>query len=138
VTLSLDDQLAIQALYNRYNHLLDYARASEWSECFVPEGSFEAPGVIPKIEGRAALIEFCAQVMPGFKARHINNNHVFDGDGVSATGTCYMFSWQVPGENAPMSLLNTGVYVDSLEKSGGQWRFKSRVLNLETLAPGIG
>ncbi len=48
-----------------------------------------------------------------------------------------MFSWQVPGELAPMSLLNTGVYVDTLAKAGGVWRFKTRTLNLETLAPGI-
>jgi len=47
-----------------------------------------------------------------------------------------MFSWQVPGELAPMSLLNTGVYVDTLAKAGGEWR-KTRTLNLETLAPGI-
>lgn len=55
----------------------------------------------------------------------------------AATGTCDMFSWQVPGGLAPMTLLNTGVYVDPLAKAGGEWRFKTRALNLETLAPGI-
>jgi hypothetical protein len=137
LALSIEDHLAIQQLYNRYNHQLDYSRAEEWAACFTEDGTFEAPGVIPRVEGRTALVAFCSEVMPGFKARHINTNHVFEGDAGAATGTCYMFSWQVPGGLVPMTLLNTGVYVDTLAKAGGEWRFKTRTLNLETLAPGI-
>lgn len=132
MTLSIEDQLAIQQLYGRYNHYLDYARPAEWAALFVQDGSFTAPGAIEQIKGSEGLLTFARDVIPQFKARHFNSNIVLEGDGQTATGTCYMFSWHVPGGGEPKTLQNVGVYVDELAKVDGTWLFKSRVLNLES------
>ena len=42
--LSIEDQLAIQQLYARYNHNLDFGKAAEWSETFTPDGTFTGAG----------------------------------------------------------------------------------------------
>ena len=131
VTLPIDDQLEIQQLYARYNHFLDYNHPTEWAALFVADGSFTAPGAIEEVRGTAGLIAFARDVIPQFKARHFISNLVIDGEGGAATGSCYMFSWHVPGDGEPKTLLNVGVYVDELARANGRWLFKSRVLNLE-------
>ena len=40
--LSVEDQLAIQQLYARYNHAIDFGRADEWAACFTSDGVFNS------------------------------------------------------------------------------------------------
>ncbi len=134
MALSVEDHIAIQQLYVRYNHHLDYDRPGEWAACYTENGSFVAPGAIDKIQGRAALSAWASEVIPQFMARHWNNNLVLDGDGNRAHGSCYFFSWQVPPDS-PMRILNNGMYVDELAKVNGEWLFEARVLNLEMPPP---
>lgn len=41
-TLSIEDQLAIQQLYARYNHAIDAGKGDAWAACFTAEGTFDS------------------------------------------------------------------------------------------------
>ena len=117
--LTTDDRLAIQDLVARYNHAIDGADPEGWAATFASDGTFESRGEVHT--GADALVAFARgfqQRLPG--ARHWNNNLLIDGDGDQATTRCYLMLWR---EGAPVS---EGMYVDTLKRIDGQWRFTSR------------
>ena len=125
MALSADDQLAIQKLYSQYNHAIDFGDAAGWAGCFTADGVFSSGS--GQFAGTAALTEFAAGFAARMKARHWTNNLVVEGDGQNATGTCYLALYRLtPGEKPPATLLSTGVYTDTLVKSGGAWKFTKR------------
>ena len=107
--LTTDDRLAIQDLIARYNHAIDGGDPEGWAATFAPDGTFES---------LVAFARGFQQRLPG--ARHWNNNLLIDGDGDHATTRCYLMLWR---ECAPVS---EGMYVDTLKRINGQWRFTSR------------
>jgi hypothetical protein len=53
-----------------------------------------------------------------------------DGDGKTATGSCYLVLYRLtPGEQPPANILTTAIYNDELAKGpDGQWRFTKRTV----------
>lgn len=122
--MSLDaaDTLEILQLAARYNHAIDYSDPEAWAGTFTDDGVFESGP--QTFTGHAELAQFAggfAQNMGG--ARHWTNNHIVDGDGDSATHTCYLNLVQT---NDGAKSLITGRYHDTLAKVDGQWRFTHR------------
>ncbi len=126
--LSADDHVQIQQLYARYNHAIDAGKADAWAATFTADGTFDSG------QGKFAGTEQLAGFANGFhgqmkgKARHWTNNLVVDGDGGSATGSCYLLLnlGQEPGK--PPTTLIAGIYNDTLARSGGDWKFTSRAV----------
>jgi hypothetical protein len=73
-----------------------------------------------------AFAEGFAAQLPG--ARHWTNNHVIDGDGDSATHTCYLNLIQSKDGGKTIA---TGLYRDELKKVKGQWRFTRRTVRTD-------
>ena len=120
MALDAADKLEILELAARYNHAIDFADGEAWAGTFTEDGVFN--GGPQPVVGHAALAGFVGGFAQNFggKGRHWTNNHVIDGDGDTATHTCYL------------NLLNgkdsviTGRYHDKLQKVDGQWRFTER------------
>jgi hypothetical protein len=125
MSLSVEDQLAIQQLYAKYNHYIDSGKAADWAACFTADGVFNSgQGTFTGTEALTGFVNGFAQQL---KARHWTNNLIIEGDGDKATGTCYLNLLALqPGK--PASTLITGIYTDTLSKAGGEWKFTSRAV----------
>lgn len=128
MTLSADDLLAIQQLYARYNHAIDFGDAEAWAECFTPDGVF-ASSARRETVGREALRAFAEAFSRQMKGRHWTNNLVVEGDGDEASGRCYLALY-VLGEGGAR-LMTTGVYHDELVRTAQGWRFRRRDVTLD-------
>lgn len=129
MALSADDILAIQQLYARYNHAIDFADPEGWANCFTPDGVFASPTQGETV-GRDALRSFAAAFVQRMKARHWTNNLVVEGDGATARGSCYL-ALLVLGEGGPR-IAATGVYRDELVRTLEGWRFRRRDVTLDS------
>ena len=129
--LSVDDQLSIQQLYARYNHAIDSGKADAWAACFTPEGTFESPqGVFTGNEGLIGFAKGFHAQMKG-KARHWTNNLVIEGNGGTASGTCYLVLNMGGEPGKPPSAAAAGIYLDQLAKQAGEWKFTRRAVAID-------
>jgi len=125
--LSVEDHIAIQGLYARYNHAIDSGNGPAWANCFTPDGTFtSATGTFT---GREQLKSFGNAFATRMKARHWTNNLVIEGDGATAKGTCYLMLLRLaPGEQPPANILVTAIYRDELGHTAEGWKFTSRTV----------
>jgi hypothetical protein len=128
MSLSVEDQLAIQQLYAKYNHAIDSGNGSGWAATFVDDGVFSS--ATGTFTGSEQLSGFASGFGSRLKARHWTNNLVLDGDGKTATGSCYLVLFRLtPGEQPPAGILTTAIYNDELTKGAdGGWRFTKRTV----------
>ncbi|MFN0145994.1 MAG: nuclear transport factor 2 family protein [Dehalococcoidia bacterium] len=129
--LSVEDQLSIQQLYARYNHAIDSGQAESWAACFTADGVFESPqGSFTGTEGLIGFAKGFHAQMKG-KARHWNTNLVLDGQGGSATGSCYLVLNMGSDPGKPPAAAASGIYRDQLAKQGGDWKFTRRAVAID-------
>ena len=126
--LTTEDRLAILDLTARCNQAFDYRDVDAWVETFTPDGVFgDSEGIA--VRGTEALRAFAQAVAHGDTvARHWNTGHVIEGDGNTATHSCYLMIIRL-GE-VP-TVVGIGRYDDKLMKMDGSWRFLRRVLTEE-------
>ena len=121
--LTIEDQLAIQALYARYNHTIDFGRAAEWAATFTPDGAIET--AIGTFKGTETLTAFAAGLFSQMRFRHWTNSLALEGDGARATGFCYLIGWTLEDGKSPVAGHHSH-YEDALVKTEEGWRFESR------------
>ena len=86
--LTVEDQLAIQALAARYNFAIDTGDGEAFAATFVEGGVLNGAG--SETEGRAALAAFAVGFAGSVRGpRHVVTNMVIDGDGKFATFKAY-------------------------------------------------
>lgn len=130
MSLSTEDQLAIQQLYARYNHAIDSGQGEAWAATFTPEGVFSSAS--GTFAGTAQLAGFGSGFAKQLKARHWTNNLLVDADGGGAKGSCYLILLRLtPGERPPAGIMATAIYNDELVKVGGDWRFSKRTVTTD-------
>lgn len=124
-TLAAEDTLAIQDLYARYNHAIDFGDGNGWAACFTVNGVFTS--TTGTFTGAADLATFATGMAARMKARHWTNNLVIESDGDGARGKCYLMLLKL-NEGGPASVLVTAVYDDTLVKEGNSWKFAARTV----------
>jgi hypothetical protein len=128
-SLRAEDFLDIEQLYARYNHAIDSGNAEEWAATFTPDGVFNN-----RFTGRDALVGFVnSWKANGLNRRHWNSNLTLTGTSEGATGSVYLMLMDVGVK--PAAVLATGVYSDQLVRTSLGWRFKSRVVKMDTAQP---
>ncbi|MEO9256012.1 MAG: nuclear transport factor 2 family protein [Tepidiformaceae bacterium] len=123
-TLTIEDQLAIQQLYARYNHAIDGGKGDAWAACFTADGTFDSAS--GSFAGTEQLAAFATAFAQRLKARHWITNLVMDAANDGATGSCYLMLLRLGNAEKPTSILTTAIYHDTLKNVGGQWKFSSR------------
>lgn len=133
--LSVEDQLAIQALYARYNHAIDFGRSEDWAATFTPDGTIETE--IGAATGTKDLAAFAAGLFSQFKFRHWTNSLAIEGDGSRASGFCYLIGWTLEDGKPPFAGHHAH-YEDDLVKTAEGWRFaRRRVIEDHVLPAGL-
>lgn len=127
MALTVEDQLAIQQLYAKYNHAIDAGKGADWAATFTPDGTFSSAN--GTFTGTEALAKFGSGLATQLKVRHWTNNLVLDGDSSKATGSCYLVLYRLtPGEQPPANIMITALYNDELAKGASGWRFAKRTV----------
>jgi hypothetical protein len=126
--LSTQDYIDIEQLYATYNHAIDSGDGEAWAATFTSDGTFN------KFTGHDQLVGFIGQwkeKMNGGNRRHWNTNLriVPSKDGASAA----VFLMLV--DVTTKSIVATGMYNDTLVKTAGGWRFKTRATTMDAAPP---
>lgn len=136
------DHEDIRQLVARYNFAVDLGDTEGWADCFIPEGVFlstpEGGPLTGRHVGREALVAYAAthyRLNQG-RARHWNWNLLVEGDGATATMTCYLAAYSAMTEEAPPKLRVTGIYRDRLAKVEDRWLFAERHIHVDPQPPG--
>lgn len=122
----MDDYEAIRQLVARYNRAFDDLDVQGWVDCFTPDGFFERSNAGRAYEGSEQL----AELVSGFpvKGRHVTTDFQIALDGDKASMSCYLtYLDRANDHNVAMF----GVYADELVNVAGQWKFKSRRLEVD-------
>jgi len=124
--LTTQDYVDIEQLYATYNHAIDSGDGEAWAATFTPDGTFN------KFSGHDQLVGFIQQwkeKMNGGNRRHWNTNLRIEPskDGASAS----VFLMLVDVGTKPPSIVATGMYNDTLVKTAGGWRFKTRQTKMD-------
>lgn len=135
--MSALDYEEIRQLLARYNLAIDLGDIEGWADCFTADGAFQCSGLPEgspfggRHEGRDALVAYATNHFANAKGRgrHWNANLVIDGDGDSATMTCYLLAITVG--KPPTVAGSTGIYRDRLTRTDQGWRFVERHVTVD-------
>jgi ketosteroid isomerase-like protein len=120
------DREAIRDLACRYAHCVWQKDAVGATELFTEDGVMDT-GDRPPLEGREIMLESYRQMLEESELRPFVHNHVIELAGDRAAGTCYLDLHAVI-DGKPMTGL--GHYEDQYARVEGQWKFRSRKLNM--------
>ena len=127
MALSAADKIEIIELIARYSHALDSGDGDAWADTFTEDGVLESPYAQP--HGRAAIRQRMADMDPARrKLRHWVNGVVIEGDGDTATLTCYL---NVLDTTNLERSAETGIYHDTLSRVDGARKFSRRKVTLD-------
>jgi uncharacterized protein (TIGR02246 family) len=128
----MDDRQMISDLFVRYTTALDAGDVETIVGCFTEDGALESPAV-GVYAGREGIREFAQRFARfherGSQLRHFISNLAVQMGGEEARATCYLLN--VITRNGKTELLPPGRYDCRLEKIGGQWLFKHRLVMLD-------
>jgi hypothetical protein len=138
--LRLESERDIQRLMVKYATSLDYGDNDAWAQCFTPDGVFDV-----RRRGEPMFSHVGTEALAAFASTHTSAPAVYhkhflsipsvDIDGDSAHATTYftmLHEGLVEPKNGPVVLV-FGRYIDDLVRSAGEWRFSTRVVDMEAL-----
>jgi uncharacterized protein (TIGR02246 family) len=130
----LIDREAIRTLPVRYCHCVWQKDSASWANLFTDDGKISTTdSSMPQAQGREALRKMIAGGLETSQPRPFIHNHVVELLGPDrAKGTCYVEVRLLrDGKLHHM----TGWYDDEYAKERGEWKFKSRRINIDSMAP---
>lgn len=122
--LGTQDYIDIEQLYSSYNHAIDSGDAEAWAGTFTPDGTFN------KFTGHDQLVGFIQtwkEKMNGGNRRHWNTNLRILPSKDGASASVFLMLVDV----STKSIVATGMYNDTLVKTAGGWRFKTRQTKMD-------
>ena len=131
------DREAIRTLPVRYCHCVWQKDPDSWASLFTTDGEISTTDPsMPPAKGREALRKMIAGGLDTSQPRPFIHNHVIKLLGSDkATGTCYVEVRMIrDGKNWSLR----GWYDDEYAKEGGEWKFKSRRINVDSFEPSVG
>jgi uncharacterized protein (TIGR02246 family) len=128
----MDDRQMINDLFVRYTTALDAGDVETIVGCFTEDGALESPAV-GVYAGRQGIREFAERFARfrerGSQLRHFISNLAVQVNGDEARATCYLLN--VITRDGRTELMAPGRYDCRLQKIGGQWLFKHRLVVLD-------
>ena len=132
IVQELWDREKIRELTYRYGLAIEAQDEEQMAGLFTADGlvDFSALGR-GVIQGKTALKEFHRSTWP-LKVKPFFTNHVMTIHGDSASGTCSVENRAVRGDQ---SLIGAGRITDEYAKIEGEWKFKSRQIEMFYFVP---
>lgn len=132
--ISIEDKFAIMELIARYNHAIDSGDPDGVADCFFSDGTFE--GRSGYFSGRAELRKLGMTLTAALIPRHIVSNILITGrkdrPDVADIKSHLLFYEVMP---TGFNFKTSGIYTDVVEKSQGEWKFRSRFMKLDVATP---
>jgi ketosteroid isomerase-like protein len=128
------DREAIRTLPVRYCHCVWQQDLDGYVNLFTEDGAMSTNDPsLPRAHGRAELRKMIGDGLGTMKPRPFIHNHVVELLGPDrAKGTCYVeVRLMRDGKKTQMS----GWYNDEYAKVGGEWKFKSRQITVDSMGP---
>lgn len=131
---SVIDREAIRDLPLKYCHCVWQKDLDSWVSLFTTDGAISTSDPnLPEAQGHEKLRKMISSGLETMKPRPFIHNHVINLLGPDrATGTCYV-EVRMIRDGKKWSLV--GWYDDEYAKAGGEWKFKSRRINVDSFAP---
>lgn len=139
--MNREDKQDILEAIARYSHTIDSGDTEGWADVFSDDGVFEIynPGetaAAVRAEGGDALKGFMKGVIDSIgdgQVRHFQTGTIFldSTDGVIKTRTMLSATLRAPGTN-DLSLVQTGIYDDTWQRTAGGWKLKHRAFHGDT------
>ncbi len=128
------DREAIRTLPARYCHCVLQKDLDGYVNLFTEDGAMSTNDPsLPRAQGRAALREMIGEGLDTMKPRPFIHNHVIELLGSDkATGTCYV---EVGLLRNGKKWALSGWYNDEYAKVGGEWKFQSRQITVDSFTP---
>jgi len=124
----------IRDLARRYAHCVWQRDAAAAALLFAEDGEMDT-GDRPPIRGREAIRASYEEIFRSREFRPMVHNHVIDLDGESATGTCYL---DVRTSVDGVDKIGLGYYQDRYVRTPDGWKFRSRLLELQSFVDANG
>jgi uncharacterized protein (TIGR02246 family) len=128
----LEEKDAIRDLMSAYCFHVDEGKFDKFAALFAKDGIFE-PGPQGKYQGREAIRNFIASVVPGSgegpARKHCTMNHLINVSGSEARAMSYVIVVRESEDGIIPSL--AGRYEDLIVKENGEWRFKVRKIHFD-------
>jgi hypothetical protein len=134
LVLSVDDRLAILALYAEYNRSIDCCDGAAWITTWASDGVFEHPA--RSFTGHLELDRFVMDRGEAMKThsiaeqRHWNAEIEIWDSAEGARGRCLLLLAGVERASGQPVVVARGRYQDALVRQHGNWRFARRSLVL--------
>ena len=130
----LIDREAIRNLPLRYCHCVWQKDLDGYVNLFTDDGAMSTNDpTLPRAHGRDELRKMIGQGLDTMKPRPFIHNHVIELVGPDrAKGTCYV---EVRLIRDGKKCLMSGWYNDEYAKVGGEWKFRSRQITVDSLGP---
>jgi ketosteroid isomerase-like protein len=126
------DREKIKELTYEYGLAIEAQDAERMGNLFTEDGSVDFSSLGRGMtKGREALKEFYRGTWP-LKVKPFFTNHVLHIQGDHATGTCSLENRATRGDQ---SLIGAGRLYDEYEKVNGEWKFKSRRVEMFYFVP---
>src|SRR5438309_25706 len=131
--LTIEDRLAIEALYRQYCWAADTGDGEAWVATFTASGIFDVNGDVTT--GRKALQEWvrardASREREPTVGQHWVTNLQVEGDGDTARArSYYMRTVTSRGDAREATIAAAGWSLDDLRKVDGVWAFERRVLS---------
>ncbi|MEH6543438.1 MAG: nuclear transport factor 2 family protein [Porticoccaceae bacterium] len=122
------DELAIRKVVAQYNRAFDYGDPVAWADLFTADGTF-CMGGKELAGGKENLLAFAKKMVPSMKVKHCTTDAIVEVDGNTASHDAYLILVDTGADK--VSVVNSGRYIDTMEKVGGDWKFKSRVVEID-------
>ena len=128
------DREAIRTLPVRYCHCVWQKDPESWANLFTEDGEISTTDPsMPRTQGREALRKMISSGLETSQPRPFIHNHVIELLGPDrAKGTCYV---EVRLLRDGKKQYMTGWYNDEYAKERGEWKFKSRRINIDSMTP---
>jgi ketosteroid isomerase-like protein len=128
------DREAIRTLPVRYCHCVWQKDLDGYVNLFTDDGAISATDPsLPQAQGREALRKMIGTGLDDMKPRPFIHNHVVELVGPDqAKGTCYV---EVRMNRGGKKWQMMGWYDDDYAKVGGEWKFRSRKINIDSFEP---
>jgi SnoaL-like domain len=123
--LTVEDVEAIRMLTHRYALYCDTGQIASLVATFCDEDPSFQSVANPAIVGVQNLHDYYTRVLSATAHQiHVSTNHIIEGDGKEADGSCYVICRSVTRDGGQIELF--GVYYDRYVKTDSGWRFRSR------------